>query len=98
MMNVNGVKTNLPLQGITQVQKIPAVDGAFKSMLTEAINKVDAAQKESELLTSQLVTGEVQDVHQVMIASQKASLTLQLTVQVRNKVIESYQEIMRMQV
>ncbi|MGB3261796.1 flagellar hook-basal body complex protein FliE, partial [Paenisporosarcina sp.] len=48
-------------------------------------------------LTNQLVTGEVKDIHEVMIASQKASLSLQLTVQVRNKVVEAYQEVMRMQ-
>jgi flagellar hook-basal body complex protein FliE len=58
---------------------------------------VKAAQNESDKLTGQLVTGEVQDVHEVMIAAQKASLSLQMTVQVRNKVVEAYQEVMRMQ-
>ncbi|TLS36732.1 flagellar hook-basal body complex protein FliE [Pseudalkalibacillus caeni] len=69
----------------------------FGDMLKNAINQVNDTQKESDLMTNKLVTGEVQDVHQVMIAAQKASIALNMTVQVRNKVIESYQEIMRMQ-
>ena len=48
-------------------------------------------------MTNKLITGEVEDLHQVMIAAQKASITLDLTIQVRNKVVEAYQEIMRMQ-
>lgn len=69
----------------------------FGKMLGDAIKQVNQSQIESEKMTNQLVTGEVQDVHQVMLAAQKASLSLNLTVEVRNKVIESYQEIMRMQ-
>ncbi|WP_270180465.1 flagellar hook-basal body complex protein FliE [Alkalihalobacillus sp. CinArs1] len=71
--------------------------GDFGSMLKDAIQQVNKNQVESEQMSQKLVTGEVQNVHEVMIAAQKASLSLNLTVQVRNKVIESYQEIMRMQ-
>lgn len=71
---------------------------SFASMLSDAIEQVNTYQSESQKLTNELVTGQVEDVHQVMIAAQKASLSLQLTVQVRNKIVESYQEIMRMQV
>ncbi|WP_075619435.1 flagellar hook-basal body complex protein FliE [Paenisporosarcina indica] len=66
-------------------------------MFKQTLEEVQAAQNQSDKLTSELVTGEVQDIHEVMIASQKASLSLQLTVQVRNKVVEAYQEVMRMQ-
>lgn len=69
----------------------------FKTLLANALHKVDAAQKESMLMTQKLIAGEVEDLHQVMIAAQKASITLDLTIQVRNKVVEAYQEIMRMQ-
>lgn len=69
----------------------------FKDLFQSAIQKVDSSQKQSELLTKKLMTGEIEDLHTVMIASQKAQLSLQLTVQVRNKVVEAYQEIMRMQ-
>lgn len=69
----------------------------FQSLLVNALHQVEAAQKESMVMTNKLITGEVDDLHQVMIAAQKASITLDLTVQVRNKVVEAYQEIMRMQ-
>lgn len=70
----------------------------FGELFKQSLDKVNAAQHESDNLTNKLVTGEVKDVHEVMIAAQKASLSLQLTLQVRNKVVEAYQEVMRMQV
>lgn len=70
----------------------------FGELFKDALKEVSKAQNESDQKTNQLITGEVQDVHEVMIASQKASLSLQMTMQVRNKVVEAYQEVMRMQV
>lgn len=84
-------------QSIPKLKPENKVEG-FGEMFKKKLEDVNAVQKESEKLTNQLVTGEVKDIHEVMIASQKASLSVQLTVQVRNKVIEAYQEIMRMQV
>jgi flagellar hook-basal body complex protein FliE len=70
----------------------------FTSLFSQALANVNESQKTAEVMSEKLITGDVQDIHQVMIAKQKANLSLQLTVEVRNKVIESYQEIMRMQV
>lgn len=78
-------------------QPTPAeVTKSFSSFLVDAMEQVNQAQVESSNLTKRFAAGQIQDVHQVMIASQKSSIMLQLTMQVRNKVIESYQEIMRM--
>jgi len=78
-------------------QPTPAeVTKSFSSFLTDAIDQVNEAQVDSAKLTERFAAGQVQDIHQVMVASQKSSILLQLTMQVRNKVIESYQEIMRM--
>lgn len=71
---------------------------SFKSVLKETINKVNDAQLEADTMTEKLVKGENIDLHQLMIAGQKANITLQATLEVRNKVIEAYQEMMRMQV
>lgn len=49
-------------------------------------------------MTSEMAKGESVDLHQVMIASQKASVTLQAALEIRNKAVEAYQEMMRMQV
>ncbi|MDQ0156819.1 flagellar hook-basal body complex protein FliE [Robertmurraya andreesenii] len=71
---------------------------SFASVLKQSIEKVNEAQIQSDVMTEKLARGENVDLHQVMIASQKASITLQATMEVRNKVIEAYQEVMRMQV
>ncbi len=70
----------------------------FSQFLSEALGKVAQAQREAADATRRLATGEIRDVAEVMIASEKATLALQLTVQVRNKVLEAYHEIMRMPV
>lgn len=69
---------------------------SFSRFLTDALDQVNAAQVESANLTDKFAAGQIADIHQVMIASQKSTVMLQMTMQVRNKVIESYQEIMRM--
>jgi len=71
---------------------------SFSSFLKSSIEKVNQAQMESDKLTEKLALGQNVDLHQVMIASQKASVSLQLTLEIRNKAVEAYQEMMRMQV
>ncbi|WP_175988978.1 flagellar hook-basal body complex protein FliE [Bacillus sp. Marseille-Q1617] len=68
----------------------------FGQLLKKTIEEVNQTQIHSDRMTGKLVRGENVDLHQVMIASQKASITLQTTMEVRNKVVEAYQEIMRM--
>jgi len=70
----------------------------FGEMLKKAIDDVNTLQKQAEEAKVKLAAGEVDDLHSVMIAGEKAGLALQFTIQVRNKVIEAYQEVMRMQV
>jgi flagellar hook-basal body complex protein FliE len=71
---------------------------SFASVFKESIKKVNEAQVTSDKLTEKLAKGENVDLHQVMIASQKASITMQAALEVRNKVVEAYQEMMRMNV
>lgn len=87
----------LQYQFLEKMQPEPQATG-FGDVFKNALKEVSAAQNVSDKKTDQLLTGEVKDVHEVMIASQKASLSLQMTMQVRNKVVEAYQEVMRMQV
>ncbi|MBU7317326.1 flagellar hook-basal body complex protein FliE [Paenibacillus oleatilyticus] len=74
------------------------VTDQFGKFLSDAIADLNNQQSTSDVMKDQFVKGEISDVHQLMIASEKASLGLELTVQVRNKVIEAYQEIMRTQI
>ena len=89
--------------GTSQLQaqpvKAPAQgEGSFVDTLKNAINSVDQLQKESDLKMQQLATGQNNNIHETMISAEKADIALRLMVQVRNKIIEAYQEIMRMQV
>ena len=70
----------------------------FKEMLYNAIDNVSNLQRNADDLVTKLAIGETQDLHQVMIAVEEVNLALQLTLQIRNKMLEAYQEIMRMQV
>ncbi|MEB3101168.1 flagellar hook-basal body complex protein FliE [Ferviditalea candida] len=74
------------------------VSKQFGDFLNQAITKLNDQQTTVQQLTERFATGDLQDVHQLLIASEKASLGLELAVQVRNKAIEAYQEIMRMQI
>ncbi|WP_301285976.1 flagellar hook-basal body complex protein FliE [Lysinibacillus endophyticus] len=71
---------------------------SFADTLKNAISSVNEQQINSDKLTEKLINGEDVQLHEVMIQSQKASITLNATMEVRNKVIEAYQEIMRMSV
>ncbi|KRI42982.1 flagellar hook-basal body complex protein FliE, partial [Acinetobacter baumannii] len=74
------------------------VTTAFSTYLKNAVQDINSLQKSSEALNQGLATGQVQDLHQVMIASQKAGVALDMAMQIRNKAVEAYQEIMRMQI
>ena len=71
---------------------------SFKDAVKNALGEVNHLQSQADEMAMKLATGDLEDVHRAMIAMQKAKLALDLTIQVRNKVIEAYQEIMRMQV
>lgn len=71
---------------------------SFASTLNEAINQVDKLQKNADVKMQELATGKTDNIADVMIAADKADIALKLMVQVRGKIIEAYQEVMRMQV
>jgi flagellar hook-basal body complex protein FliE len=72
--------------------------GSFGDMLKDAISTVNDLQKQSDTEIQKVMTGESQDLHTTVIAMQKADLSFQLMMQVRNKIVAAYQEIMRTQI
>lgn len=70
----------------------------FGTVLKEAISSVNDAQGQSDLMTNKLITGQNVELADVMITAQKASVTLNTALQIRNKAVEAYQEVMRMTV
>lgn len=71
---------------------------SFEDTLENAIDQVDQAQKTSDQQIEAFVAGEQENVHEVMLSMQEANLSFDLMVEVRNRVLEGYQELMRMQV
>lgn len=72
------------------------VDKSFSQFLGDALNEVNVLQHKSHQAGLDLAAGKIQDLSEVTIAGEKASIALQLTMQIRNRVVEAYQEVMRM--
>ncbi len=71
----------------------------FSDFLSDTLGKVDLSQQQADALAKRLASGDKSvNMHEVMIAMQTATLSLQETIQVRNKIVNAYQEIMNMQV
>lgn len=85
---------------ITNTKKVTPFEAqqSFASELKHAINSVNESQIQSDEVTKKMANGENVDLHTVMITSQKASISLSATLEIRNKVVEAYQEIMRMNI
>ena len=76
----------------------PTTGPAFGETLAGAVDRVDAAQKTADAHVEAFVAGEAGNVHDVMIAVNQAEVHFQLLTEVRNKLLDGYQELMRMQV
>ncbi len=72
-------------------------EGGFGATLKNAINQVNDLQSTSDQQVGDLVQGNRQDIHNVMIAVEKADVAFELMMQVRNKIVSAYQEVSRMQ-
>lgn len=87
------------LDGIKPLQSsAPAAGPSFTEVLGAALDKLNGEQIQADQMTEALATGQAPDLHSVMITSEKSMISFQLAVQVRNKALEAYQEIMRMQI
>lgn len=73
-------------------------DNKFSSFLVEAIKDVNRSQKSSEDYKKMLSIGELDNLHDLTIASEKADIALQVTLGIRNKIVDAYKEIMRIQI
>lgn len=96
--NLNPLLTSLPSASPNQLPVGDAEKADFGSLVKGVIESVNDTQKSAEQEISKAVTGETQDLHKTIIALQTADLKFQLGVQVRNKLIGAYEEVMRMQV
>ncbi|HEX4278849.1 MAG TPA: flagellar hook-basal body complex protein FliE [Bryobacteraceae bacterium] len=70
---------------------------AFSSILTDTISGLQSAQTNADSAIQNFLTGENDDLHTTVLATQRAEMAFELGLQVRNKVVSAYQEVMKMQ-
>ncbi len=92
-----------PLKQLTDLKQqaggLKETTGAnFSDLLGQALKEVSHLQTVSDEHIAKITSGDIKDVHSAMIAMQKADLSFQLIMQVRNKLVDAYREVMRMQV
>jgi flagellar hook-basal body complex protein FliE len=98
---INGINHINILSGQSNIQRATPTtsDGKpFSDMLAEAVNKISKLGQESESLQASFAAGENVEVHDVVIAMEKFSIAMDMFMAVRTKIMDAYQEIMRMNV
>lgn len=96
-MDISRITASMPTGVANNSQRNIVNNIDFKEIISDEINKVNNIQIHADKITEQFISGEVDDLHTVMIATEEARLSLELAVQIRNKVVESYKEINNMQ-
>ena len=81
----------------TTMSKPATGDGVFRNMIESSVGKVEELRKNADQTVAGFLAGEQEDTHTVVMATQRAELAFDLFLQVRNKVVQAYQEVMRMQ-
>ena len=86
------------LSGIQSPAGASSPGAGFSSVFTDAISKVESFQNNASTSVNKFLSGEGEELHKVALATQQADLSMQLFMQVRNKVVTAYNQVMQMQV
>jgi flagellar hook-basal body complex protein FliE len=105
-MSIEAVGSVTDLAGLRGLPALPTltatapsgVDGGFGAILSSGLERLEGLHDTSDRLAVSAATGDLTDIHDYMIASTESSVATELTVAVRNKAVEAFSEIMRMQV
>ena len=101
-MDVKGIGTPPVTLPVIRPSETPAKptgeDASFGAVLKDSLAQVNQLQHEADGAIQSLTTGGTATLHDTMLALQKAELSFKLMMQVRNKIVEAYQEVLRMQV
>lgn len=99
-MNINAYVNNTKLFSEFQKNDVENKkgNGGFLDTLKEKLSEVNDKQLEADDLTQKFIKGEEEDIHKVMLSTEEAKLSLELAVQIRNKLVDAYMEFNRMQI
>lgn len=105
-MNLNGIYRDYLIANVESMkndrtsQKVGSLSNErvdFENIVSSQLKKVNDKQLEADRMSAGLISGEVDDLHEVMIATEEARLSLELAVQLRNKCVEAFKELSNMQ-
>ncbi|MGC8828570.1 MAG: flagellar hook-basal body complex protein FliE [Verrucomicrobiia bacterium] len=103
-LGVDKVGGNIPAEEINKLIQFESQNvksnsvGSFENLLTNFVNQVNEKQNVADATVKGLLSGQEVSLHQAVIAMEEANLSFSLMVEVRNKLVEAYQELMRMQI
>jgi len=96
--SIAGIGAGVPIIPIRMPEATPAAEaGVFSGVLAEAIGRVEQYRTGAEQATERFLSGEGEDLHKVVMETQRAELAFDMFLQMKNKVVQAYQEVMRMQ-
>jgi len=87
----------IPIPSMPEAPTISPSGQGFADILADSIKSVEQASGEASKSVEKFISGETDDLHRVALSAQRAELSSELFLQVRNKIVQAYQEIMRMQ-
>ncbi|GJL78108.1 MAG: hypothetical protein NPINA01_10970 [Nitrospinaceae bacterium] len=97
--NLKALQGGVPAGKIELREDAQGANGpSFAETLTQSLEKVNDLQKEADAAIQDFVSGETRNITETMVAVNKADLAFRLTMQVRNKIVEAYQEVLRTQI
>ena len=94
-MNINRINPGLQSALSKQMSETEPKDGSFKDLMKGFLSDVNSLQLDVDKKIEQFAAGEIKNVHQVTIAIEEASIAFQLMMEIRNKLLKAYQEIMK---
>lgn len=96
-MNINGINVELPQLSVNKSgKKSDSTAGDFGKSIVDAVNKVNEKQVEADSAVENMLTGKSKNIHETMIAMEKADISMKLMVKVRNEALDSYKRILTM--
>ena len=97
ILPIHSIPSPAVVPALTPIASSQQAGAGFGSVLADAIGRVDQFQQNAQSSIAKFLSGEDEEVHKVALATQQAAVSFDLFVQVRNKVVSAYQEVMRMQ-
>lgn len=97
MSPITPIKRITPPDSQSQTQGAKGVTPDFGKILAQALEEVNQNQKTAERMADDFAAGKISNIHDVIISAEQAAMSLRLTTEIRNKIVDAYREIMRMQ-